>query len=331
MKEEKTAFNLKVYIRKMKKTAVIFPGQGSQYIGMGQQFFENEQQAVDLFKQGEKIAGFSLQKLCFEGPMKELTRVLHLQPALTVVNLVCYRYLLKLLPDFAPTCLAGHSLGEYSALYAAGVLSAEDTLSLVTKRGSLMEREGQANPGGMRAVLGMSIEKVTEVLGSYTGDGVVVVANHNTPAQIVLSGDKEGLDGVAVICKEEGGKVIPLKVSVANHSPLVANAVNDFGAFMQPITFQQPVTPVFFNVTAGKINDPEEMKKVMAKQIASPVRWLEIIEKMVAEGVELIVELGPKNVLTGMMKKILPKGSGITCMQADTPESIEEVVAAITG
>ncbi len=315
----------------MKKTAVIFPGQGSQYIGMGQELFNNETQAAELFEQGSRVAGFSLQNLCFEGPMKELTRVLNLQPALTVVNMICWQYLKKILPDFTPACLAGHSLGEYSALYAAGVLSEIDTLALVTKRGELMEREGQANPGGMRAVLGMDIVAIRSALAQYKGPGVAVVANHNTSVQVVLSGDKEGLDGVSLLCKEAGAKVIPLKVSVANHSPLVANAVGDFAVFMEQIEFEQSEIPVFFNVTADAIIDPAKMKTTMAKQIASPVRWLEIVEKMVDEGVELIVELGPKTVLTGMMKKILPKDRGIVCMQADSPELIEKAALAIRG
>jgi [acyl-carrier-protein] S-malonyltransferase len=315
----------------MKKAAIIFPGQGSQYIGMGSDFINKDAEASALMDLAEKISGFPLRQLCSAGPLEDLTRVLYLQPALTVINLICWQQLKKCLPGFTPAFFAGHSLGEYSALYGAGVLTIEDTLALVTKRGELMEREGAMHPGGMRAVLGLSIEDVNAVLADFSGPGVAVVANHNTAAQVVLSGDTTGLDTIGERCAAQGGKVIPLKVSVANHSPLVAGAVEDFAAFMSGVTFHHPEIPVLFNVTADYAQQPEEMKDIMARQIASKVRWLEIVNRMVAEGVEVIVELGPKNVLSGMMKKILPKNSGITCLQADSPESMDKVVEALAG
>lgn len=315
----------------MKKTAILFPGQGSQFIGMGQQFIEQDPQAAALMELAEQISGFPLRKLCFEGPLEDLTRVLYLQPALTVINLICWQQLLKLVPGLQPAFFAGHSLGEYSALFGAGVLSQEDTLSLVTKRGELMEREGAAHPGGMRAIVGLEIDQIEQILGGYTGPGVAVVANHNTSAQIVLSGDETGLNGVGALCAAQGAKVIPLKVSVANHSPLVAGAVDDFAAFMAGIDFQSPKVPVLFNVTATGEQSPATIKGIMARQIASRVRWLPIIEQMVAEGVEVFVELGPKNVLTGMMKKILPKGAALTCLQADSPEGLAKVAEVLAG
>ena len=315
----------------MKKTAVIFPGQGSQYIGMGQVFAQQVNESLALIERAEQISTFPLRRLSFDGPLDDLTRVLYLQPALTAVNLICWQQLKKRLPEFIPAFTAGHSLGEYSALHVAGVLSLDDTLSLVTKRGELMEREGSAHPGGMRAVIGLALSQVEEVLAQYTGPGVVVVANHNTAAQIVLSGDQQGLDFASERCAALGGKVVPLKVSVANHSPLVAGAVDDFAACMTAVTFQKPAVPVLFNVTGGYENDPGAIKSVMARQIASRVRWLEIIERMAAEGVEAIVELGPKNVLTGMMKKILVKDSPIVCMQADTPESMDKAAELLSA
>jgi [acyl-carrier-protein] S-malonyltransferase len=315
----------------MKKTAIIFPGQGSQYIGMGQEFVEADPEAAVLMEMAEDVSGFPLRQLCFEGPMEDLTRVLHLQPALTVINLICLQQLNKMLPDFKPTWVAGHSLGEYSALQASGVLTAEDTLALVTKRGEFMEREGSANPGGMRAVLGLTIGEVDRLLDGYDGAGTVVVANHNSEKQIIISGDNEGLDGLGALCKENGAKVIPLKVSVANHSPLVAGAVDDFAAYMETIKFNKPQFPVLFNVTAAPENNPAAMRKIMARQIASRVRWYDSINHMVESGVEVVIELGPKNVLTGLMKKIIPRKSPVTCLQADTPESLEKAVAAIKG
>ena len=315
----------------MKKAAIIFPGQGSQYIGMGQAFVEQDHEALKLMERAEQISTFPLRRLCFEGPIDDLTRVLHLQPALTAVNLICWQQLRKRLPEFQPACVAGHSLGEYSALHVAGVLSLEDTLALVTRRGELMEREGCAHPGGMRAVIGLKIEDVEQILQHYSGPGVVVVANHNTAAQIVLSGDEQGLEYAAAQCAVKGAKVIQLKVSVANHSPLVAGAVDDFSAYMNGISFHNPVVPVLFNVTGTFEEDSLSIRPIMARQIASRVRWLDIVERMVAAGVEVIIELGPKNVLTGMMKKILPRGSSISCLQADTPETLDKVIEVLVG
>ena len=315
----------------MKKTAIIFPGQGSQYIGMGREFVEADPEAAALMEMAEEVSGFPLQQLCFEGPMEDLTRVLHLQPALTVVNLICWQQLTRLLPDFIPAWVGGHSLGEYSALHAAGVLSARASMALVTKRGEFMEREGAANPGGMRAVLGLTIEEVDGLLAGYSGGGTVVVANHNAEQQVIISGDDEGLDGLTALCREQGAKVIPLKVSVANHSPLVAGAVEDFTAYMETVSFTEPRIPVLFNATAAPEQDSAAIRRIMARQIASRVRWYESINIMVADGVELFIELGPKNVLTGLMKKILPRKSPIRCLQADTPESLEKVVESIRG
>lgn len=315
----------------MKKTAIIFPGQGSQYIGMGQAFVEQDADAANLMDLAEHISSFPIRRLCFEGPIDDLTRVLYLQPALTAVNLLCWQQFCKRLPGFTPAFFAGHSLGEYSALHGAGVLSLEDTLGLVTKRGELMEREGNAHPGGMRAVIGLTLEEMESLLAGGAGEGVVVVANHNTATQIVLSGDTAGLDRAAELCAAHGGKIIPLKVSVANHSPLVAGAVDDFTAHMATIPFAAPAVPVLFNVTGDYATAPDTIKAIMAGQIASRVRWLEIVERMVAAGVEVIVELGPKNVLTGMLRKILPKKSTVVCVQADTPETLDQVAKTLAA
>lgn len=316
----------------MKKTAILFPGQGSQYIGMGQALIEADQEAAALLEMAEEVSGFPLKKLCLEGPMEDLTRVLHLQPALTAINLMCWQQLKKALPDLVPAYGGGHSLGEYSALQAAGVLSAQDTMTLVTKRGEFMEREGAANPGGMLAVLGLTIETIDNLLNAYTGPGIVVVANHNAEQQIIISGNQEGLDGFSAVCKENGAKkVVPLKVSVANHSPLVAGAVEDFSACIRAVDFNVPQIPVLFNVTASQEAQPETIQEIMGRQIVSRVRWYESMNRMIEGGIEVFVELGPKTVLTGMMRKILPRKSSVTCIQADTPELIEKAAKVITG
>lgn len=312
----------------MKKTAVIFPGQGSQFIGMGKEFLDSDSDARELMEMAQEKSGFPLEKLCLEGPMEELTRVAYLQPAVTVTNLLCWQALQKALPDFQPAYVAGHSLGEYSALHASGVVSAEDCMALVTRRGELMEREGSEHPGGMRAVLGMTVDEIDILLEEYAGTGIVVVANHNSEKQVVVSGSMEGLDGFSDACSKQGARVIALNVSVANHSPLVAGAVDDFAGFMQGIDFHRPTVPMVFNVTVNLEEEPGTIRSIMARQIATRVRWLESVTKMLNEGVEVFVEAGPGKVLTGLMRKILPRDAA-TCIQFDTLEGLEKVVSAI--
>jgi [acyl-carrier-protein] S-malonyltransferase len=311
------------------KIAVLFPGQGSQYLGMGQEFVAEDSECAALMEMAEDVCKLKLGSLCAEGPMEELTRATNLQPAITITNLICWQRFQKEFGINAVSCLAGHSLGEYSALCAAGVVGPEDTMRLVSMRGSLMEREGKKNPGGMRAVLGLNIEGIDGIIAGYKGSGVVTAANHNTPEQIVISGSIEGLDGVGKVIEENGGKIIPLNVSVANHSPLVAEAVPDFARFMDTIEFSAPRVPVYFNVSAAKETESAKMKGMMANQIASRVRWCEIIEAMLAEGVDTFIEVGPKAVLKGMIKKIALKGANVTSLQFDTPAGLTKCLAEL--
>lgn len=306
------------------KIAVLFPGQGSQFLGMGKDFLEADTESAALMTMAEAACETPLARLCNDGPMEELTRAAVLQPAITAVNLICWRQLQKRLGnEVQVSCVAGHSLGEYAALCAAEVLSIEDTIRMVAKRGSLMEREGIKNPGGMRAVLGLSIEAVETVIAAYRGEGVVTIANHNTPEQIVLSGSIPGLDGACRLVEAQGGKVIPLNVSVANHSPLVAEAIPDFTAFIEDISFKEPEIPVYCNVSANAEKNPRDIKELMSRQIGARVRWCEIIEAMLASGVDTFIEAGPKTVLKGMMKKIAAKGSQVTALQFDSPASLD--------
>lgn len=312
------------------KLALLFPGQGSQYIGMGEEFTESLPECKEILTKAEEICSLPLADVCSNGPMEKLTRSTYLQPAITTTNIICLHAFLQKLPDdLQPSYFAGHSLGEYSALYAAGVLTLEDTLRLVSKRGELMEREGEKNPGGMRAVLGLDIEEIEGVLGAYKGDGVATVANHNTSQQVVLSGDIEALDTIAAVFEEKGAKVIPLNVAIANHSPLVEQAVPDFRTYMDTITFSSPEKPVIFNVTGHEESDPAQIKEIMARQIASRVNWYNSIMKMLENGVDTFVEIGPKTVLKGMMRRITPKGTKVKALQVDTPASLDKCIESI--
>ena len=309
------------------KIAVLFPGQGSQFIGMGKEFLESDPEAGTLMDLADSISSAPLRKLCLEGPMEELTKAVYLQPALTAANLICWQALKKagLRPDY----FAGHSLGEYSALCASGVLEVEDTLKLVTERGKLSEREGQKNPGGMQAILGLTLEEVEEILATFPENSKVTIANHNCEKQIVISGYHETLAVVDGIVSEKGGKAITLNVSVANHSPLVAGAIPDFEKIMADISFQSPETPVLYNVTAAEEKEPVIIRSIMSRQIASRVRWFEIINSLVDKGVTHFIEVGPKKVLSGLNKKIVPKSSGCRTYQFDSPESLDRCLEGL--
>ncbi|MFP3983733.1 MAG: ACP S-malonyltransferase [Desulfurivibrionaceae bacterium] len=303
------------------RTAFLFPGQGSQYIGMGGDFLSGDNQARELMDMAEEISGFPLRRLCLEGPLEELTRTVHLQPAMTVVNMICYQALRN--AGVEAEYLAGHSLGEYSALYSGGILNAEDTLRLVTERGRLMERESRTQPGAMSAIVKLDINSVREIVNQVASEGTVVVANHNAEQQIVISGEVRAVEAASALAGQKGGKAVPLPVSGAWHSPLVDGAVPDFRNFMNQLDFQTPQGSVYFNVTAEKEENPAEIREIMARQLSSPVRWYETIISLRKQGAERFIEVGPKKVLTGLMKKILSQEPGITCIQVDSPEGLE--------
>ena len=313
------------------KIAVLFPGQGSQYLGMGNEFVASYDECRAIMDMAASVCDFPLEKIIADGPMEELTRAAVLQPAITVTNLICLQALQNILPDTAEiSCFAGHSLGEFSALCGARVISVADTIKLVERRGFFMEREGRKNPGGMRAILGLTIEDLEQVVRGYTGPGVVTIANFNTAQQIVISGSIDGLEGVTPILEEKGGKVIPLNVSVANHSPLVAGAVADFSEIIESVEFHAPEAAVYFNVSAQPEDNPEHIKQMMAKQIVSRVRWFESISAMIESGVDTFIEVGPKTVLKGMMRKIVPKGANVVSLQFDNPDSLQSCVEKLS-
>ena len=286
------------------KMAFLFPGQGSQFMGMGHDIMKEFPEVKEIFEQVDDICEKPISKLCFEGPMEELILTVNLQPAITAVNLACLAALNK--SGIRPSVSAGHSLGEYAALASSGVISVYDTLRLVKKRGELMHRESLENPGAMAAVIGADIETVAKIVTQAREGGVLAIANLNTAEQIVITGEKEPLSKAIDLLKEEGRKVIPLKVSGAWHCSLMENALDDLRQFMEDIPFSKPKTTMLFNATAETETDPEKIKDIMAQQLISPVRWHDIILKIMQNGVDIFLEVGPKKVLTGLLKKSIP-------------------------
>ena len=289
----------------MKKTAFLFPGQGSQSVGMGQEFYREYDTVRELFDMIEEITRISISRLCFKGPMEDLTQTVNLQPAVTAVNLACLAAIEK--EYSAYHFCAGRSLGEYSALNAAGVISQEDIIRLVFKRGELMHRDATRHRGVMHAIVGLPIDEVSEMVSEGQKEGVVSVANHNTELQIVITGAEQPVARVSALASAKGAKSVPLKVSGAWHSALIKDAQDDFKGYLETIPFNSPQKSVLFNVTAHPSDHPDEIKEIMARQLCSPVRWYDAMNKLIDEEVEVFVEVGPGRVLAGLLKKILSK------------------------
>ena len=281
------------------KKAYIFPGQGSQFPGMAKELYETNPAAREILERANEILGFRITDMMFEGTAEDLKQTKVTQPAIFLHSVV----LAKCLPDFKPEMVAGHSLGEFSALVAAGAMDFEEGLKLVSIRAQAMQKACEMNPGAMAAVLMLDPETIERICEET--EGIVVAANYNCDGQIVISGEKAAVDAACIRLKEAGARrALPLPVGGAFHSPLMEPARAELAEGIEKAVFKTPICPVYQNVTAQPSTDPTEIKANLLSQLTSPVRWTQSVQNMIADGADTFIELGPGKVLQGLVAKI---------------------------
>lgn len=307
--------------------AFLFPGQGAQQIGMGKSLFDSHASVRRLFEEASDALGMNFEKLCFEGPEADLARTDNVQPAITLVNLACLQALRE--EGVAPMAAAGHSLGEYAALCAAGVFTVAETLRLVQARGAAMQQAAERHPGGMTAVFGLDRDALAAVCEEARDAGSVEVANHNSRTQVVLTGSIEALRKAAALAKGKGAKLsVPLKVSGPWHSRFMTEAMERMRQVLAQCPVARPSFPVIANVTADVYSsDPDGIREALVAQIVSPVLWADSMEKLIQQGHRLFVEAGPGKVLAGLMRDINREASVLGAQNAEDLSKLRAMLA----
>ena len=306
--------------------AFLFPGQGAQHVGMGKSLFDAYASVQRLFEEASEAVGKNLEKLCFEGPEADLARTDNVQPAVTLVNLACLQVLRE--EGVSPSAAAGHSLGEYAALCAAGVFTFAETMRLVQARGAAMQQAADRHPGGMTAVFGLDRAALAAICEEAQDAGSVEVANHNSRLQVVLTGAREALQKAAELAKKKGAKLsVPLKVSGPWHSRFMAEAKERVRQALAQCTVARPSIPVISNVTADLYpNDPDGIREALVAQMVSPVLWADSVERLIRDGHRLFVEAGPGKVLAGLMRDINREASVLGALNPDDLAKLRALV-----
>ena len=312
----------------MKKFAMVFPGQGSQTVGMLAELAGDYPIVQETFKQASETLGYDLWQLVQEGPAEELNKTWQTQPALLTASVAVYRVWQQKYPELKPEVMAGHSLGEYSALVCAGVLDFQDAVKLVELRGKLMQQAVPEGTGAMYAVIGLDNEAIINACKQAEQGEVVSAVNFNSPGQVVIAGAKAAVERAAALCKEAGAKrALPLAVSVPSHCALMKPAADQLSVSLESITLKAPTVSVLNNVDVKAETDADAIRNALVRQLYSPVRWTETVEKMSHSGVEVLVEIGPGKVLNGLTKRIVDSLQATSVNDVKSLDAVNELLA----
>lgn len=307
------------------KVCFVFPGQGSQYVGMGKEISENFSESKEIFREASDALGYDVERLCFEGPQEELNKTVRTQPCILTASIAIFNALKS--KKITPSVVAGHSLGEYSAMVASGVMSFKDTVKLTQKRAQFMQEAVPEGKGLMAAILGLDRGRLEEICRSIKS-GYAAPANYNSPGQIVIAGEKEAVEEVMRLAKEAGAKrALSLAVSVPSHCSLMAHASKRLGELMEGVEFKSPAIPVVNNADAKFLDNVQDIKAALVRQLNSPLLWEDSIKAIAESGTDTFMEVGPGKVLSGLIKRIVPDAK---ILNVEDMKSLESAMSQLS-